>query len=299
MRSVHIDTELLNCFVMVAESGGFTSAAVRLSLTQSAVSVKIKKLEDLFGVRIFDRNSRSLSLTEQGHRLMPYAKQMLALHGEMLRQMSTPKKECHLRIGVVEYLAPSRLPAILADLSRRHPNIHLDVKIGLSRDLLKALDAGQLDLALAKRDNMERPGLPFLVEQLYWVIGQDISMLSSGSVPLALLPEPCSYRDAAIVGLASIGRPWREVMTTTGFAGIQVAVESGLAVSVLGASAVTPRMRRLSVDDGLPDLPKVEVCAFGTDKLDSALLRPVLSALETAIAAEQSSILQHLRKRQI
>jgi DNA-binding transcriptional LysR family regulator len=88
-----IDVGLLRAFAAVAETGGVTSAARLLNLTQAAVSQQIRRLEEFFSLTLFDRQQRRLELTPTGERLLAYAQRILALNDEIWGVMSSPDFE--------------------------------------------------------------------------------------------------------------------------------------------------------------------------------------------------------------
>src|SRR3712207_7286053 len=97
MRIPDLDLDLLRCFVTVAERGGFTAAGTALGLTQSAVSLKVKRLEELVRRRVFERTSRSIALTRDGETLLAYARRILALNDEAVRRLVAPPVAGRLR----------------------------------------------------------------------------------------------------------------------------------------------------------------------------------------------------------
>ena len=229
-----LDPDLLRCFLAVTDSGGFTAAGERIGLSQSAVSLKVKRLENQLDRRLFARTSRSLALTEDGELLQGLARRLLAMNEEAVRRLTAPPLEGRLRLGVSEYLVPQHLPGLLAGFRRAHPRVRLEVRIGLSSDLLPQLEAGGLDLVFAKRDPGDRHGRVIAEEPLVWVGSAE---LTAPHEPLALLtmPPPCSYRAAAVGALDRIGRDWEIVFTSPSIMGVQAAVTAGLGGGRAGA----------------------------------------------------------------
>ena len=190
------------------EAGGFTAAAKTLLRTQSAVSVQIKRLEETIGQKLFERNKRSPVLTEQGEMLLGYAHRMLKLNDETVLRLTETEIEGTLRLGVVEYLAPHRLPEIISKLRRAYPRLDLRLRIDLSSKLHSELEEGKLDVIIAARSEGEDQGKELFREQLCWATGPLGLPDPESPVPLAVLPPPCFYRQAAIQSLDQQGRPW-------------------------------------------------------------------------------------------
>ena len=109
-----LDTDLLRAFVAVAETGSFTAAAALVGRSQSAVSQKVIRLEEMLERSVFARTSRSLRLTPDGERLLVVARQMLALNDDFLRSLRRPSEIGTLRLGISENLVPTQLPKLLS-----------------------------------------------------------------------------------------------------------------------------------------------------------------------------------------
>src|SRR5215207_6074730 len=116
-----LDPDLLRCFLAVTDNGGFTAAGERIGLSQSAVSLKVKRLEEQLDRRLFARTSRSLALTEDGELLQGFARRLLAMNEEAVRRLTAPPLEGRLRLGVAEYFVPQHLADLLAGFRRAHP----------------------------------------------------------------------------------------------------------------------------------------------------------------------------------
>src|SRR5262245_14905926 len=110
MASANLEIDLLRSFAAVADTGSFTAAAEVVSRTQSAVSVQVKRLEDIVGQRVFERSSRSLALTPAGETLLGYARRILDLNDESVRRVAEPPVTGEIRLGITEYFVPTALP---------------------------------------------------------------------------------------------------------------------------------------------------------------------------------------------
>lgn len=263
MRYPDLDLDTLRSFVAVADSGGFTAAGALLGRTQAAISLKIKKLEETLGRRVFERTSRSLQLTRDGEMLLGYARRLLDLNDEALRRFTEPDAAGEIRLGVVEYFVPRHLPAVLSRFARVYPRVHIDVKVGMSSSLVEQMDAGQLDLVIAKRDEDETRGRVIYRDEMHWVCAPDFRPEEHETLPFCALPPPCIFRTRGLDTLKKIGRSWRVVYTSESGMGVLAAARAGLGIAVLGESCVTPDLRRLTLEEGFPPLGVVEHAVFG------------------------------------
>ena len=254
MRNLEVD--LLRSFAAVADAGSFTAAAELVSRTQSAVSVQIKRLEELLGRKVFERTSRSLALTPDGRTLLDYARRILQLNDESLRRLSAPAVAGEFRLGVTEYFVPAELPHLLARFAAAYPGVHLQVRMGLSRELRQEVAAGRLDAAIVRLAPQERLQ-PIWTEPQRWVTAESVapSRLAQrdSPLPLVLLPAPCVLREFALTALKRRRRTWRIAFTGSSMTSVQAAVLAGLGVSIIPATLLLPGMQVLSDGREYPD----------------------------------------------
>jgi len=289
MRRVNLDIDLLRCFATVVEAGGFTAAAKTLLRTQSAVSVQIKRLEETIGHTLFERNKRCPVLTEHGEILLGYAHRMLKLNDETVSRLTHTEMEGTLRLGIVEYLAPHRLPVIMSKLSRAYPKLDLRLRIDLSSKLHTELDEGKLDVIIAACNKNDEQGKILFKDKLCWATGPLGIPDSENPVPLAVLPSPCFYRQAATQSLDSQGRSWHCAVTTMNLSGVQSVIQAGLAIGVLSESSLLPSMKVLTQEDGFPPLPTMTLGVFSNHYENKFAIEPLIKFISDAIAQNLDS----------
>src|SRR5499427_6365396 len=140
-----LDLDLLRSFVSVVDTGGFTSAGERVHRTQSTVSQQIKRLEENLGYPLLHRNGKQATPTEQGERLVSYARRILALEQEARDVIARPDSDGVVRLGIPEDFAAYRLTELLSDFVRARPTLRLDVTCGRSISHRRALELGEMD----------------------------------------------------------------------------------------------------------------------------------------------------------
>jgi DNA-binding transcriptional LysR family regulator len=280
------DLDLLKSFVSVVDAGGFTRAGERVNRTQSTVSQQIRKLEDAIGRPLLTRQraGKGVMPTEEGEILLTYARRLLAIAAEAQDVLFQPGPVSVTRLAVPEDFAGRRLTDLLAGFARQHPRFRLDTISGLSADLQAALDAGEIDLALIKREPGDGPSLASWPERLVWVAGKEMQ-LDQDPVPLAVFPQRCLYRSRAIAALERAGRRWRIAYASQGLIGIQAAVASGLGISILSTDAVLPEHRILGVADGFVEPPPTELALISASTRLTPAAKAVAAYLEMAIGA--------------
>ncbi len=254
-----MEANLLRAFVAVAECEGFSAAGKILNRTQSAVSLQIKRLEDQVGESLFERTSRSVTLSAAGEHLLPYAQQMLRLQDEAMRVMGAGRQGELIRLGVSEEQASAYLPELLPEMARSHPDLRLEVICDISTVLVEQFRDGFLDVALAIRHAPTQTGHLLGREPMVWVAHEDQRLDAWDILPLALNPEGCIFRANAVAALGRQARLWDVRYTSRSPTGLNLAVQSGLAVTVKTPRSIPPGCRIVGPEEGLPDLGHVEI----------------------------------------
>jgi DNA-binding transcriptional LysR family regulator len=258
-----MDLELLRSFVSVIDAGGFTRAGERVHRTQSTVSQQIRRLEESFGRPLLVRKGKRVAPTEEGERLLSYARRILALAEEARDVVARPAPDGIVRLGMPEDFAAYRLAQVLSKFARTRPGLRLDVRCDLSVRLRRDLARGEFDLALVKRDagdESETGALAAWPERLRWVTSKRFPVdTTRDPLPLAVFEQGCLYRKRAIHTLEAAGRSWRVAYTSPNLTGIQAAVSVGLGVSILPDVAVLTDHRVLGPKEGFPKLSNTEV----------------------------------------
>lgn len=255
-----LDLDLLRSFVSVVDSGSFTRAGERVHRTQSTVSQQIRRLEETFGRPLLHRNGKRVTATEEGERMLSYARRILALADEARDVVARPAGDGVVRLGVSEDFAAYRLPEMLSDFARSRPGLRLHVRCGISIDLRRRLERGELDLALFKRDMGESGGIAAWPERLRWITSRRHPIdVRRDPLPLAVFEQGCIYRNNVIHALEARGRAWHVAYTSPSLFGIQAAVSAGLGISILPEVAILPDHRLLGAKDGFPPINNTEV----------------------------------------
>jgi DNA-binding transcriptional LysR family regulator len=259
------DPSLLRAFIAVKETGGFTHAAQRLHLTQSAVSHQIRRLEEQIGRPLLHRTTRSVTLTEDGEDFLRYAKQIMQGFEALSRRFLPSPVSGVVRFGVPETFMGDRLPPLLCQFSRAFPAVRLDVSVTGNVDLRAMIDADELDLAVVISSPTSEQGTVLRRTQLVWAAA-DYFEAPDTSLPLAFMPPPCIYRAVGVTALSHTSIEWHVIFTSPSWQGIRAAVLAGLAVTALTRDELEPGMRMIDGEYGLPTLPTADfslICGAG------------------------------------
>jgi DNA-binding transcriptional LysR family regulator len=251
------DTILLRTFAAVCDAGSFTKAARVVNLTQSAVSLHVKRLEEQVAAQLLRREPQGVTPTEQGEVLLSYARRILALHKEAERRLGGEAGGL-IRIGAPEYFDLQTLSSLLREFSAQHPALRLQVELGIGPDIAAMLEAGELDLAILSREIGEGDGIALSREKRIWAAGRAMRLDPDEPAPLALYPANCRWRQVVLDRLDRAGRPWTVAVQSSGIAGILAALDAGLAITIFPESSLPGALKPIGNAAALPPLPDFE-----------------------------------------
>jgi DNA-binding transcriptional LysR family regulator len=288
-----LDVDQLRTFIAIAESGSFTRAADVVHKTQSAVSMQMKRLEERLERQIFARDGRASKLTEDGERLLDYARRIIKLNVEAISAFSDAELSGRVRLGVPDDYADRYLPEIMARFSRVYPGVELSVMCEPTVHLVERIAGNELDLAIVTNCDGNRPAETFRREHLLWVTSSRHTTHRQEPLPLALGRPSCKWRQLAMEGLEQMGRPYRVLYSSWNAGAVAAAVLAGLAVSVFPESGLRPGMRVLGSADGFPELPFVRIGLMRNpherSELAEALAEHIISSLDNLSEAREAA----------
>lgn len=287
MSLPNLDMDALKTLLVTQQLGTLHRAAERIGRSQSAVSQQMRKLEEQTGQPLFRRHGRGLALTEAGELLLSYARRILDLNDEAIRAIRGASVEGLVRFGLPGDFAETWLPAALGQFKKTHPAVRVEVAVEKNGVLLERLDRGELDLALVmgyeNRDDAEH----LLTLQMAWIgpIGTEDVLRPNTPLDLALYNPPCFFRRAGIAALDNAHIPWRLAYTTASLQSLWSGVAAGLGITLRTAAGIPSFLRQLGEKDGLPPLPKVELCLHtARNEISPALAQLKKVVMEKATA---------------
>jgi DNA-binding transcriptional LysR family regulator len=255
----HLDPFALEMLVTVADLGRFTAAADKLGRTQSAVSTRIADLEKDFGTMLLERGTRGVTLTAAGEKLVGHARRWLQQERVMLNDMKGGPATGRVRLGMPDDYVDVFLRPIVARFAREHPQVEIEVRCDLSKQIEADFAAGQFDLAVITRDHLKPSGELLRADSMIWVAAKSHRPELDTPLPLALFSETCRMRPRIIAALDQAELAHRIAYVSSHTTGVVSAVESGFCVTALSESTIPGSLRRLGREAGLPDLPTAEI----------------------------------------
>ena len=259
--SRHLDLAALRSFVAVAESGGVTRASGFLHLTQSAVSMQIKRLEEALQVRLFDRTGRGVTTTAEGEQLLGYARRLLALNDETLHRMTAAEWEGEIALGVPHDIVLPVVPDVLRSFSRLYPRMRINLVSSYTTVLRRMHERGDCDVILTTEHEIGAGGEALSRRRLLWIGSPDGRAWRERPLPLAF-ERTCIFRPLATRALEEAGIPWTVVTDTDNSRTVGAMVLADLAVHAVLDGVSLARLQPVP-DGALPMLPEWTIGLYG------------------------------------
>ena len=256
----NIPMDLLRTFTTVNDVKGFTQAGELLGRSQPAISLQVKRLEEMLDIRLFNRND-GLQITEDGHILYHAACKILAMNDAIVTRLSTQKVSGSICLGTPNDFEVSFLPVLLSKFSQAYPDVTLEVKSGVSVNLREDYKKSSFDLVMSMDEYPKHSFAEddFIVENVSWVIDPNFTLDESQPIPLVVYPEGCIYRQHITEALNKANIPWRILYCSSSLLGIQSAIKAGLGISALVINTLPEQFQHAQNDNNLPQLGKVTI----------------------------------------
>jgi molybdate transport repressor ModE-like protein len=280
--SVTLDIDLLRTFVVIAHAGSLSAAAPSIGRTQAAISMQIKRLEDIVGQPLLNRGGRGVTLTQEGERLLAHAQVILSAHDEAIASLTGKGLSGVIRFGCPDEYAASFLSDLIGEFVSHHPDVLIEVVCASTPRLHERLNKHAIELALVSIIDGATDEHSIRVEPLVW-IAKSAATLDIEPLPLALSDPDGLDHINALRGLEAEGRRYRIAYASGSLTGLLAVVRSGQALAVLTRTAVPLDLQILGPRYKLPTLPALGITI--------AFDRPRPSALVAAFAAHIRAVL--------
>jgi DNA-binding transcriptional LysR family regulator len=236
----NIPTDLLRTLIAVVDLRSFTKAAVKLGVTQPAVSAQIKRLQQMLGGELFDRSVQGVSLTPQGEMVVNYARRLLSINDQIVHIGESGRRpELVIRVGTPSDFIASMLPATLAHFRQRWPDVRFVVRTDFYDPLARQLRSGDIDLLIGLSMAPPHDARHRRAQEIVWVHSAATQIDPERPVPLVSYGESCVYHRRAVAALQSAGIDWEDVFIGPSFASLSNAVTAGLGVMAIPAGGRT------------------------------------------------------------
>ncbi len=280
---MRLDVESLRAFRAVVDCGSITKAASQLNLTQSAVSWKMKRLEERLGSPLFLRDGRDLALTELGVELLVHAEQIVTAHDDAVDSLQRSQLEGTVRLGINDELEVDEVALLLARFQRRHPMVRLRVRMGLSGPIAQLVSGGDLDLALIQVLEPKSRDQVLWVEELRWIASPTYAPDMSEALPLVTFGPNSNYRDLMVDALRASDIEHYIAFESESSAGVRSAVAAGFGVALINERGVTGECPSWEVPGLRVDLPAASFVVRVNSRSRTTAVRTLVDEIHASL----------------
>lgn len=281
--SRNLDLTALRAFATVAEVGGVTRAAGLLHLTQSAVSMQIRRLEEALGRTLFERAGRSVVLTADGEELLGRARRMLALNDEILARFTQSAFEGEITLGVPNDVVYPALPPVLQRFHALYPRMKVTLVSSYTQRLKAMFAHGDCDVILTTEQEPGTGGRTLRTVPLLWVGAPGGQAWHQRPLRLAFETRNI-FRRRVEAALDAAGIAWEIAVTSEMSRTIEVSCAADLAVHALLEGTVPATLVAIDHAGALPDLGTMGVHLYAADTLRGEADQALVTMLENAYA---------------
>jgi DNA-binding transcriptional LysR family regulator len=277
----NLDMTSLRSFVAIADAGGVTRAAGFLNLTQSAVSMQIKRLEDLLGCDVLDRSARKVQLTAAGETLLSYARRMLALNDEVFGRLTQTQHEGEVVLGVPHDIVYPAIPQILRRFATEYPRMKVTLLSSFTRVLKGQFGRGECDIILTTEEGVDMGGDTVAELPLIWVGAQNGVAWKGRPLRLAFANN-CIFRAGVQAALDAQGIAWEMAVESESGRAIEASVSADMAVHAVLAGSEPPYVERINHGGTLPELARMKVNMYVADPVHSPAVLELAAMIRQA-----------------
>ncbi|WP_417257825.1 LysR family transcriptional regulator [Celeribacter sp.] len=260
----NLDMTALRSFVAVADSGGVTRAASYLNLTQSAVSMQLKRLEESLDCKLLDRSARTIALTAQGEQMLSYARRMLDLNDEAYGRLTAQEFEGEIVLGVPHDIVYPSIPQVLQQFHAAFPRMRVTLMSSFTKQLKEDFARGECDMILGTEDDVDAGGEVLIELPLVWVGAIDGTAWRQRPLRLAF-EHRCVFRKSVQEALDGAGISWEMAIESAQSRTIEASVSADLGVHAMLEGATPPLCEPVRHGGALPDLPTKKVTFYSSD----------------------------------
>ncbi len=262
----NLDLTALRSFVAVADAGGVTRAAGFLNLTQSAVSMQLKRLEESLATNLLDRTARQIALTPAGEKLLGYARRMLELNDEVWSRLTDDVYEGEIVLGVPHDIVYPAIPRVLQQFNTEFPRMRVQLISLYTKGLKVAYSRGECDIILTTEDGVSDGGETLKTLPLLWIGAPGGSAWRQRPLRLAF-GRHCIFRAGVIRRVEEAGIPWELAVESEMDRAIEATVSADLALNSMLEGTEPPHLERVQHKGALPELPSKKINMYLSDAI--------------------------------
>ncbi len=279
----NLDLATLRALVAVADAGGITRAAGFLHLTQSAVSMQIKRLEELLDVQLLDRSGRGIAFTGSGDQLLGYARRMVAMNDEAVLHLTAQEYSGSLRLGVPHDIVYPAIPQVLKQFNAAYPAIRVALESSHTRMLKEMFARGECDVILTTETELGQGGVTLARRPLHWVGAPNGAAWRQRPLSIAY-GRLCSFRPLAVAALDQAEIPWQMLLETDNDSAIHATVSADLAVYTAIEGTEPQQLARIDHRGALPALPEHKINLYAPQGAQTAPIAQLVTLLRETMS---------------
>ena len=280
-RLRNLDLGTLRSFVTIADSGSMTRAAGRLFMTQSAISMQIKRLESSLGLIVFDRSSQGMKPTTEGEQLLQYANQMLSINDEAIGRMTSPDYEGVIRLGAPSDVVYPHVPTAIREYSRDFPRVQIQFSASRTQLLREQFDMGQQDIILTTENEPGPGGRIINTQPLVWTGAENGVAWTKRPLPICFC-KSCSFRPFATAALDEAGIGWVDVTATDDDTASDAMTSADLGIRAEMECVIHAGRQIINHGGQLPELPAFSIVLYVNEQSGDELKQTLVEYLERA-----------------
>ncbi|NNL35523.1 MAG: LysR family transcriptional regulator [Silicimonas sp.] len=254
----NLDLTALRSFIAVADTGGVTRAASILNLTQSAVSMQLKRLEENLDQSLLDRSGRTIALTTAGEKLVSYGRRILAINDEVYSQMTDSAFEGMIVLGVPHDIIYPSIPQVMKHFAAEYPRMRVQLQSSWTKNLKELFAEGRCDLMLTTEDRVDPGGETLSEVPLLWYGAPGGTAWQQRPVPIASEPH-CQFRRTMQDRLDAAGIPWEMAVDSESSRTVEATVAGDLAILSQLAGTAAPQLAEVPHHGALPELGRKKI----------------------------------------
>ena len=280
-RLRNLDLGTLRSFVTIADSGSMTRAAGRLFMTQSAISMQIKRLESSLGLTVFDRSSQGMKPTTEGEQLLQFANQMLSINDEAIGRLTSPDYEGVIRLGAPSDVVYPHVPAAIREYSRDFPRVQIQLSASRTQLLREQFDMGQQDIILTTENEPGPGGRILNTQPLVWTGAEDGVAWTRRPLPTSFC-KSCSFRPFATAALDEAGISWSDISASDDDFASDAMTSADLGIRAEMECVIHAGRQIINHGGQLPELPAFSIVLYVNEQGGNELKQTLVEYLERA-----------------
>jgi DNA-binding transcriptional LysR family regulator len=261
----NLDMTALRSFVAVADHGGVTRAAGVLNFTQSAVSMQLKRLEEMLGIDLLDRSNRKIALTPSGEQLLGYARRIIDMNDEAMSRLTSDVFEGQVVIGVPHDIVYPVIPRVLQRFNAEFPRMKVQLISAYTSKLKADFGRGLADVILTTEAAPDAEAEVLDERPMAWIGAPGGNAWRQRPLRYASA-KTCIFRADAIRALEEAGIDWESAVETEQDRTVEATISADLAVCAMIEGTEPPHLAKVDHNGELPALGMQKICMYSQDR---------------------------------